>query len=105
MEYLQRTLVVCFIVTLMFATIGSSRRDKVKLTFWHWWGGKREPLMEQIIADFEAEYPWIEVEQVVQPWDRRSENSLPSRWKSPEVIMTPTLRSAPIDQSKPSYPH
>ena len=91
MNYLQRTLVVCFIVTLMFAALSGLglAQDKVKLTFWHWWGVQREPLMEQIIADFEAEYPWIEVEQVVQPWDRRSEKILTALagGNPPEVIM------------------
>lgn len=79
------------LICLVFAAFSgfAFAQEKVKLTFWHWWGVQREPLMEKIIADFEAAYPWIEVEQIVQPWDRRSEKVFTALagGNPPDVIM------------------
>lgn len=82
-------LVLVAIVTLgLFASIGSAQ-EKVKLTFWHWWGVDREPLMEKMVSEFTETYPWIEVEHVVQPWDRREERVLTAfaGGQPPDVIM------------------
>jgi ABC-type glycerol-3-phosphate transport system substrate-binding protein len=51
----------------------TGEQETVQLTFWNWWGGAREPLMNTVLERFMEEYPWIEVENVIQPWTNREE--------------------------------
>ena len=54
------------LLTLFSAGAGAqTQREPVTLRFWNGWGGARIPLMEKMIADFEALYPWIKVENEV----------------------------------------
>lgn len=46
---------------------------KVKVEFMNWWGGNREPLMDNVIAAFQAENPDIEVVNQAQPAENREE--------------------------------
>lgn len=66
-----------------------SQRRKVTLEFWNWWGVQRKPLMDEILAQFSQTYPWITVNNVVQPWDRRAEKVLTAlaSGNPPQVIM------------------
>lgn len=88
----QKLVVFALVVLFGFGALGAgvfAEQDPVKLTFWHWWGVAREPLMEHMLNEFTETYPWIEVEQVVQPWDRRAERVLTAfaGGQPPEVIM------------------
>ena len=61
----------------------------VTITFWHHWGGKRIPLMEAMINDFQDRHPGIKVEMTLQPWDRRLEKILTAvaSGTAPDVTM------------------
>ncbi|MGH2604492.1 MAG: ABC transporter substrate-binding protein, partial [Dehalococcoidia bacterium] len=68
----------------------AARQDQqISSDFWNWWGVDRAPLMEEIIAEFEQQYPTITVESIVQPWDRREEQVITalSGGEPPEVVM------------------
>lgn len=62
----------------------------VTVEFMNWWGGEREPLMDQVIANFEKENPDIKVVNLVQPWDGRSElvSTAIASSSPPGLIMT-----------------
>lgn len=60
------------------APSADGEQEPVTLRFWHHWGGNRVPLMEEQIARFEEEYPWITVEMTLQPWEQRLEKLLTS---------------------------
>ncbi len=47
--------------------------EEVTITFMNWWGATREPLMDQVIANFNEICPNITVENSVQAWDNRAE--------------------------------
>lgn len=63
--------------------------EPVTIDFWNWWGVDREPLMKAIIDEFQAEFPNIVVNSLVQPWDRRDEQVVTalSGGDPPEVLM------------------
>jgi len=48
-------------------------KEPVTIQWMNWWGAAREPLMLEIIARFEEEFPHITVENQVQPWDNREQ--------------------------------
>lgn len=46
-------------------------RPKIELNFWNWWDTWRTDIMNEVIASFEKEYPWIKINNQVQPWSGR----------------------------------
>lgn len=52
---------LCFML-LVVPTVGA--QEPVELMLWHHWGGNRLEMIDKMIADFEAQYPWIKVEHV-----------------------------------------
>lgn len=72
-----------------FLTRPAFSQDSIELDFWNWWGVAREPLMNEIVAGFEQDYPEITVNSIVQPWDRRDEQVLTALagGDAPEVLM------------------
>ncbi|HHV55402.1 MAG TPA: ABC transporter substrate-binding protein [Firmicutes bacterium] len=43
----------------------TTSQQPVTISFWHCWGGEREPWMKEVIQDFQKQYPWITVEQTL----------------------------------------
>ena len=68
-------------------------RPQVTLRFWNWWARDRVQLMNAIIEDFQTEFPWIDVQNHLQTWDRRDEKVLTAIASGdvPEVIMATTV--------------
>ncbi len=64
MRRIVNAILVVLLLSLSSLTV-SAQREPVTITFWNGWGGARIPLMEKMIADFEAQYPWIKVENQV----------------------------------------
>lgn len=64
-------------------------QDQVTIDFWNWWDVARQELMDNIIADFQEEFPNIVVNNVPQTWDRRDEVVVTALagGDPPEVIM------------------
>lgn len=60
-------------------TSGSSGGGKVDLTLWTGFTGGDRPGYEQIVKDFNASHPDIQVTMTVQPWDS-IQQKLPSAW-------------------------
>ncbi len=62
--------------------------ETVTVRFWNHWLARAE-LIDQIIADFEQDFPNIDVENLGQPWDRREENMFAALASNdpPEVVM------------------
>ena len=55
-----------FIVVLgLLIAAPTMAQDTVTVTFWHVWGGPRLEMIEEIIANFEAENPGIEIEHTL----------------------------------------
>lgn len=67
------------------------RPEPVEIEFMNWWGGSREPLMDQVIWRFTNEYPHITVNNAVQPWDARAERAATSiaSGNPPALVMVP----------------
>ena len=63
--------------------------ETVTVRFWNHWLAARVELIDQIIADFEQDFPNIDVENLGQPWDRREENMFAALASNdpPEVVM------------------
>ncbi|MCC9077658.1 extracellular solute-binding protein [Litorilinea aerophila] len=68
---------------------GAPGAERVTIRFWNHWLAGRVELMDQIIANFEEEYPHIHVENLTQPWERRQENMFAALASNdpPEVVM------------------
>ena len=64
--------------------------EVIEIEFMNWWDAAREALMDDVIANFEAENPCIKVINQIQPWDNRSELLATSAASStpPDIIMT-----------------
>jgi multiple sugar transport system substrate-binding protein len=63
--------------------------EQITLDYWNWWDVQRQELMDNIIADFQEEFPNITVNNVPQTWDRRDEvvTTALAGGDPPEVIM------------------
>ncbi len=64
--------------------------QEVTITFMNWWGATREPLMNQVIANFNEICPNITVTNAVQSWDGREQlvaTAVASN-EPPNLIMT-----------------
>ncbi len=66
-----------------------ARPEVTQIRFWNHWLAARVELIDQIIADFEADHPDIQVENLGQPWERRTENMFTALAGNdpPEVVM------------------
>lgn len=67
--------------------------EEVTVTWMNWWGGAREPLMDEVIARFQEENPNITVENQVQPWDNAVQRRITAiaSQDPPSLIMTPRV--------------
>lgn len=83
-------LAALLISTLIPSGALAQEGGEVVIEFWNWWGVQREPLMNEIIAEFEAENPGVKINSVVQGWDRREEIVLTAMASGdpPEVMMS-----------------
>lgn len=64
-------------------------RPKIELNFWNWWDTWRTDIMNEVIASFEKEYPWIKINNQVQPWSGR-ESKLVAAFAAgtpPDILM------------------
>lgn len=52
-----------FCLVMLVVPIAQAQQT-VELTLWHHWGDGRLAMIDKMLADFEAEYPWISVEHV-----------------------------------------
>lgn len=52
------------LVCLVLLAPGAMAQEKVQITLWHHWSGNRIEMIDKMIADFQAEHPWIEVDHV-----------------------------------------
>ena len=70
-------------------------KEPVTIQWMNWWGAAREPLMLEIIARFEEEYPYITVENQVQPWDNREQRAATAIASKtpPSLIMVPRVEA------------
>ncbi len=66
-----------------------AQEDAITLDYWNWWDVQRQELMDNIIADFQEDFPDIVVNNVPQTWDRRDEvvTTALAGGDPPEVIM------------------
>lgn len=86
-------------VSAAFPEIGRASRGRGgaqgsgrPVQFWHVWGGDRQPLIEQVIADFEAQAPGVEVEGTLLSQEGLQEKYLTAiaGGNPPDVIMLQT---------------
>ncbi len=63
---------------------------EITITFMNWWGATREPLMNDVIANFNKVCPNITVNNAVQAWDARDQLVATTIASSepPNIIMT-----------------
>lgn len=63
---------------------------EVTITFMNWWGATREPLMNEVIANFNKVCPNITVVNAVQSWDGREQlvATTVAGSEAPNLIMT-----------------
>lgn len=71
------------------AAAGEVAAETTTIRFWNVWGAAREELINQIAANFEGEYPGVDIENLVQPFENRAENLFAAIASSqpPEVLM------------------
>ena len=64
--------------------------EAVEIEFMNWWGSHREPLMDEIIANFHDINSSVIVNNSVQPWDGRAERAATAVASNnpPALIMT-----------------
>ena len=82
-----RVLILTALLVTMLVPAGAlAQEEEITIHFWNWWGVQREPLMDEIIADFNEEYPDVKIENMVQAWDRRSEQVLTAMAANPLAV-------------------
>ena len=59
---IERSIVAVCAVTLLLLGAASVAFAQTQITFWHVWDGARLPIIEQIVANFEAKNPGIKVQ-------------------------------------------
>ena len=89
---MSATRLMLLLVTIVLAAVpaaAQSERQPVQLQVWTIWGGERIPLMERVLSEFEAEYPWISVEHVLVPTGERYDRFLAAvaAGAPPDVMM------------------
>ena len=64
--------------------------ERVEIEFMNWWGAHREPLMDEVIANFHDMNSSVQVNNSVQPWDGREERAATAVASNnpPALIMT-----------------
>jgi len=74
-------------------TATPASKGPVTIQWLNFWGGEREPLMIEVIKRFEEEYPYITVENVLGPDDRREEQAATAVASKtpPSLIMVPRV--------------
>ncbi|MBZ0292820.1 MAG: ABC transporter substrate-binding protein [Anaerolineae bacterium] len=89
MKKISMLLLAVMLVSMLGITGVVAPQDEITIDFWNWWGVQREPLMLEIIGQFESEHPGVSVNNVVQGWDRRAEVVLTAMagGEPPEVMM------------------
>jgi multiple sugar transport system substrate-binding protein len=77
------------LAALLLGVFATTAQEQITLDFWNWWGVAREPLINEIIVQFNEEYPNVTINNVVQGWDRRAEVVLTAMASgdAPEVMM------------------
>ena len=87
-SWLVRVLVGVFAISQAVAA-----QEKITLTLANIWGGTRIPLMERVIEEFEAKYPWIEVQNFVGGQDMLDAQLIAiAAGSPPDVLMVDRLR-------------
>lgn len=110
----QRTLLIFVFVMVLVPSVAWAApavgRSAVQLSFWTIWDGARVPLMERVLTEFSAEYPWITVDHVVLPSTQRYEKFLVAVTSGapPDVMMLsleeiPPLADAGLVQPLDEY--
>jgi ABC-type glycerol-3-phosphate transport system substrate-binding protein len=63
--------------------------EQIQIRFWNHWLAARVELVDKMIVDFESEHPNVDVENVGQPWEDRTQNMLTALASNdpPEVVM------------------
>lgn len=71
------------------AVVSTGTHKTTKVDFWNWWGVQRKPLLDKILSQVTKENPWVTIDSVVQPWDRRDEKvaTAMASGHPPQVIM------------------
>ncbi len=71
-------------------TAAPAAAKKVTIEFMNWWGAQRRPLMDQVITEFMAVNPNIEVINRETPWDNRDQVAATAMASStpPDVMMS-----------------
>ena len=79
---------------------------QVTVNFWNWWDVGRQPLMDEIIAGFQEEFPNITVNNVPQTWDRRDELVVTALagGEPPEILMASRQEIVKFADEKPKCP-
>ena len=80
-------LITALMLISIFSMGGVFAQETITLNFWNWWGVQREPLINEMIEQFRAEYPNVEIVNVVQGWDRRAEVVLTAMASEPPEVM------------------
>lgn len=100
MNYKSRlTIVLIACMTLLFASLNVQAQacdgTVIPIDFTNVWGGERQPLMDGIIATFEAQNPCIDVINEVMPLDGYTEQIATRLLSSdpPEVIMSARVQT------------
>ncbi|MEX2535858.1 MAG: ABC transporter substrate-binding protein [Trueperaceae bacterium] len=76
------------IITALFVAGGSTFAQRVSIDYWHGFTGPDLPVMEQLVADFNAAHPDIEVTPQAIPWGNLFQQIEPSvaAGRAPDVV-------------------
>lgn len=82
-------LMLALLISMLVPSGAVAQDEEIVIEFWNWWGVQREPLMNEIIADFNQDHPNVTIKNLVQGWDRRAEMVLTAMagGDPPEVMM------------------
>lgn len=87
---MKRLLPMFFACVLLLSTTGLAQTEVVTIRLLHGWDGTRLPLMQEMLDDFQAQYPWFQVETELTPLgDHRIEKFLVAvaSGTPPDVVM------------------
>jgi ABC-type glycerol-3-phosphate transport system substrate-binding protein len=77
------------VLTMLLCTALVSAQQTVKLTIWHHWSGNRIDMIDNMIKEFQKDYPWIEIEQMFSSTSGAADRlgTLLVSGAAPEILM------------------
>ncbi|MEA5146634.1 MAG: extracellular solute-binding protein, partial [Candidatus Limiplasma sp.] len=86
-------LLLCMTMLFSFMTVVQAE-GKVEVVFWNGYTGPDQPVLEQIVNDFNASQDQVEIKMEIMPWDTLYQKLMPAMiaGNAPDVVAISVTR-------------